>query len=822
MAIQTDGVRSIGVSITVIVSLLQAFFCHSAVADKGAPAREFDKSTILVRFQASAAKSARDALCDSVGGVVEHEYSLVPNLICLRINVSVAEALSAFQARPDLVQYAEPNRYLQAVATPNDHLYSSLQWGAINTGQIIDISWTPVPVPGFDQTGTPGADANLEAAWDITTGDADFVIAVIDTGIDHNHLDLDPNIWENPGETGVDGMGNLMSTNGIDDDSNGYIDDVRGWDFVNDDNDTTGDNPFHGSHVAGILGAAGNNGIGIAGVNWRCKIMPLQFLDATGFGLCSDAARAIEYACDKGVKVSNNSYGDPNVDQSLLDAVTAARDMGHLFVAASGNNGNSLPFYPASFDLDNIISVAAVDNLDQLAGFSNFGATSVDLGAPGVGVPSTVNQNGQMTFESLQGTSMASPQVAGAAALLWSAMPGWTFTQVRSQILSTVRPIPALVDVTVTEGTLDVGAALAIVPKPPRIEVIGEIPSALEPGFPTILTVLIDPRDDTLVAGTQQLHLRTNGGTFASSTLTPIGGDLYETQITVNSCTEEPEFYLSVEGANSGTVTLPPEGATHPSAVPAGVQKVAFADSFETDLGWVSGAPGDNATTGIWDRMDPQGTAHPNGDILQPENAFDGAVCWATGGLSLGAWFANDVDNGTTTLTSPVIDLSGAHSATMSYARWYSTDTGPNPSIDNLVIDISDDGGGSWTNAETVGPTGVETSGGWFKHSLRVEDFASLTNSIRIRVIASDPNPTGSVLEAAFDDFRITAVTCCDGDGDSDNDGDLDLTDFDAFAACLDGPAAGLTSGCACFDLNGDGNIELNDYSTLQEMFTRS
>ena len=233
------------------------------------------------------------------------------------------------------------------------------------------------------------------------------MVAIIDTGIDYTHPDLAANIWTNPGEIAGDG---------IDNDGNGYVDDVHGYDFVNNDGDPMDDH-FHGTHTAGTVGAVGNNGVGVTGVNWQVKLMALKFLGASGSGSVSGAVSALEYAVTMGVRLSNNSWGGGGYSQALYDAIKNSQVIGHVFVAAAGNSGvNSdlQPAYPASYDLDNIISVAAIDSSDNLASFSNRGVVTVDLAAPGVAVLSTVLGGG---YASYSGTSMATPHVTGAAAL---------------------------------------------------------------------------------------------------------------------------------------------------------------------------------------------------------------------------------------------------------------------------------------------------------------------------------------------------------------------------------------------------------------------
>jgi subtilisin family serine protease len=275
----------------------------------------------------------------------------------------------------------------------------------------------------------------------------------VDTGIDYNHADLTHNMWRNPGEL----------PNGLDDDNNGFVDDISGVDFANDDADPT-DDSSHGTHVAGIVGAEGGNGIGGVGVNWKVRLVALKFLDENGEGNTANAAEAIDYAVKAGARVINASWGGPGFSFALSKAIRNAGNQGVLVVAAAGNEGensDSEPEYPASYDLPNVISVAATDAGDGLVDFSNYGARTVDLGAPGDEIYSTVPKFASPSgFAYFSGTSMAAPFVSGAAALYLSRTPSATVTQVRDALLQTVDPVPALAGKTVTGGRLNLGRAL--------------------------------------------------------------------------------------------------------------------------------------------------------------------------------------------------------------------------------------------------------------------------------------------------------------------------------------------------------------------------
>ncbi len=356
--------------------------------------------------------------------------------LSLPASLNVKQAIKLY-LKNSLVEYAEPNylRYLDQT-TPNDPRFGDL-WGLENVGQFV---------------GTFDADVDAPEAWDTTTGGSGVVVAIIDSGIDMAHEDLAGNLWVNPGE---------IPGNGLDDDSNGYIDDVNGWDFARNDNDPSDTETScggHGSHTAGTVGAVGDNGIGVTGVNWDVQLMPLKIFK-TYFGIfCSASSAAIisaiDYSAMMGARVSNNSYGGGPFSQSEFDAIQASKT---LFVAAAGNDGSnndSVPSYPSNYALDNVVSVAATDNNDLIASFSNYGAVSVDLSAPGVNILSTLPGN---NYDFYNGTSMASPHVAGVGALLLAQDSNLTINEIKWRILNSAdwKNLPVL-----TGGRLNADGAL--------------------------------------------------------------------------------------------------------------------------------------------------------------------------------------------------------------------------------------------------------------------------------------------------------------------------------------------------------------------------
>ena len=342
--------------------------------------------------------------------------------------VAVTDAVERLQRDPR-VEFVEPNYVLHADQLfPNDPRFAE-QWGLHNAGQ---------------PAGKADADIDAPEAWTGGTGGA-VLIGVIDSGIELNHPDLKNNLFTNPGE---------IPSNGVDDDGNGYVDDVHGWDFVNDDNDPD-DDSGHGTHVGGIIAASGGNAVGVTGVCWSARMLPLKFLDETGSGATSDAILAIQYAVRMGAKVANASWGSFFYSSALRAAIHEAGEHGLLLITASGNDAldNELhPHYPSDYDLDNIISVTSTDRNDALSFFADYGAQSVDLGAPGYDVLSTFPGG---RYVRLAGTSMSCAFVSGAACLLWSRAPLMTAGEVKSSILASVDRLPSLAGKTVTGGRLN-------------------------------------------------------------------------------------------------------------------------------------------------------------------------------------------------------------------------------------------------------------------------------------------------------------------------------------------------------------------------------
>jgi len=347
------------------------------------------------------------------------------------------EALKEQLLADPRIEAVEFNHNISIEAKTNDTEFSEL-WGLHNTGQT---------------GGTRNADINAPQAWNTQMGSEDVVVAVVDTGVDYEHPDLEDNMWTNSGET---------AGNSKDDDGNGFVDDVYGYDWFDSDSDPMDDHS-HGTHVAGIIGAVGDNDLGVAGVSPEVSIMALRFMGADGSGTTAEVAQAIVYAVDNGADIINASFASTNSSTLMEEAIEYAEEEGVLFVAAAGNDGednDETPNYPASYDISNILAVAATDSDDKLADFSNYGATSVHMAAPGESILSTTLDD---DYEYKSGTSMATPHVAGAAAVLLAEKPNLSVTRLRNLVRSRGRKLNSLEDKTTSGRRLNLLTALNVI-----------------------------------------------------------------------------------------------------------------------------------------------------------------------------------------------------------------------------------------------------------------------------------------------------------------------------------------------------------------------
>ena len=424
----------------VLVAVVSIVLMTSGVSVAGQPTphAEYKYGELIVKYRPGKSGEARTALHQRYGSQKIREYpEYALEQVKLRAGQSVQEAISIFES-DDAVEYAEPNYVLHTNVVPSDSYWPYL-WGM--------------------------AKISSPAAWDTTTGSQSVVIGTIDTGIDYTHPDLAANVW-----TGTDGS--------------------HGYNAITHTRDPKDDNG-HGTHVAGTIGGVGNNGSGVVGVNWQVKIMACKFLDATGSGYTTDAIECLSYfrnqkAAGVNIIATNNSWGGTSYSQALSDAINAQRDI--LFIAAAGNNATDndiIASFPANYELPNVLAVAATDSVDALATFSQYGRRTVDVGAPGVGIYSTL-LNG--SYGSYSGTSMATPHVTGLAGLIKAQTPGADWRTIKNLLLATGDNITPLTTKTLTGKRINAFTAMNCVDS--RLLAAIQYPKTIYVGVPATLSAL--------------------------------------------------------------------------------------------------------------------------------------------------------------------------------------------------------------------------------------------------------------------------------------------------------------------------------------------
>ena len=709
---------------------------------------------VIVRFnEDTSLESARRKLAEPRWYVTKE---LVGKLDMFLVEILDGKTVS--EARLELetmetVMYASPDHIVSSrQTTPNDSSFGS-QW-ALNQSN--------------------DADIDAVEAWDFGTGSRDYVCAVVDGGCQVNHSDLAANIWVNQAEA--------SGSSGVDDDGNGYVDDVNGWNAFNN-NGNVGSSD-HGTHVSGTVGAVGNNGIGVSGVSWEVGVMPI----AGSSGSTSTVLIAYNYALAQKdiwlasggsagacVVSTNSSFG---IDQANCNSgtyqpwnnmYTLMGESGILSCAATANanwNIDSVGDVPTGCNSDFMVAVTNTTSSDAKASSAGYGVVSIDLGAPGTGILSTVPNN---SYASYSGTSMATPHVAGAIPYLFSvaspaflahhaANPGDAAQEMKRMILENVDILPTLSSVTVSGGRLNLFKAAEearVWPGGPTIlfSYPNGRPEVLSPSGDSVQVLLTETQPGTLDGSSPTLHYNDGSGWIASA-LAPSSSNNWLALFGATSCASTVEWYVSAD-TTDGNSWRDPVSSNHSSLSAEGTPTIA-SDDMETAAGWTGGVAGDNATTGVWVRVDPIATAAQSGNDHSPS----GTQCWVTGqGTNGGSLGENDVDGGSTTLLSATYDLSGATNPTISYWRWYSNDSGASPGADSFSVDISNNNGSTWTHVEVVGPTGSGTSGGWIQHSFLVSDLVSPTAQVKLRFIASDLG-SGSIIEAAIDDLAIQDLDC--------------------------------------------------------------
>jgi subtilisin-like proprotein convertase family protein/subtilisin family serine protease len=535
----------------------EATFTEEALSEGGP---SYDENSILVKFRDTAGVSTLDDALTLVGGKIQDanrdrkddRFAQIAKGRLARVDLTgrykATAAIEQLEKHP-AIEYAEYNYIVHVLGTPNDPSFGEL-WGLNNTGQA---------------GGTANADISAVDAWDVTTGNSDVIVGIVDTGIDYNHPDLAANIWRNPGE---------IAGNGVDDDGNGYIDDIHGINAITGSGDPFDDNA-HGTHCAGTIGGVGNNGVGVAGVNWNVSLIGLKFLSGSGSGTTDDAIEAINYAValkNRGVdiRVLSNSWGGGGFSQALFDAIAAANNAGILFVAAAGNassNNDTTANFPSNYDVPNVVAVASTTRTDGLSSFSNFGATTVDLGAPGSDILSTTPGN---TYQVFSGTSMATPHVSGAAALVLAANNTLSVAELKDILLSSGDPISSLAGRTVSGKRLNVAAALDLAgPPQPRFNLnLSPTSRAINQGQSTTFTV--DVASVAGFASNVNLSVTSSPALNATTSFTPnpvAPGSSSTLSIATTTATTAGTYTLTITGTSGSlvksrtvTLTVRPEG----------------------------------------------------------------------------------------------------------------------------------------------------------------------------------------------------------------------------------------------------------------------
>ena len=553
---QIPAVKSREAFFSTTIFLLLAFGAGSAHAQNKdqfiTVGRERVHATrILARYRAGVPALQQQAVLLQQGVTIRRQFSTIPGLVVFDVKkgpvlaavngagqkpplTELAERMAALKAT-GLFAYVEPDYEVHATAMPTDSAFvDGTLWGLRNVGQ---------------NGGAAGADIGATAAWDITTGSTNVIVAIIDTGIRYTHNDLAAQMWRNPGE---------IPGNGIDDDGDGFVDDVFGINAILNNGDPMDDND-HGTHVAGTIGAAANDGHPHVGVAWNVRLMACKFLDSNGSGAISDAIECINFAVQHGARILNNSWGGGGFSQGLLDAITAARNQGVLFVAAAGNSAGNNDFsasYPASYDVDNIIAVAAIDRSDNLANFSNFGSNTVHLGAPGVAIYSST-KGSDSEYQIFSGTSMATPHVVGVAALIRAYYPNIGLVELRQRLLLGTIPISSLQGKTVSGGRLNAYYSLVATPDGLlELSLKAQSGQALSAGSVTPLYVQVTDLAPVLgatvtatVAGLTNLTFLDNGlppdvtagdGVYSANLIVPTGTNSLTVTVDVSAAGKNP------------------------------------------------------------------------------------------------------------------------------------------------------------------------------------------------------------------------------------------------------------------------------------------
>jgi len=615
--------------------------------------------------------------------------------------VDVDENLIEVLESDDRVAFAEPNYLLQINQEPPSDPHFERLWGLHNTGQT---------------GGTADADIDALEAWEIGTGSDDIIIAVIDTGIEVEHEDLIPNLWTNPKEC-PRGVGRCVE-NGIDDDNNGYVDDFHGINAINNSGRLL-DDYGHGTHVAGIAAAAGDNRKGVVGVSWNAKILGCKFITAFGTGTTSNAVKCFNYIYDlrtkqkQNIVVTNSSWGGGSPSQALREAM--GRVDSPLHVCSAGNSNSNRKLYPAAYDLDNIISVAATDHDDIYAGFSSWGEDWVDLAAPGVSILSTI-PSGRCPmclpsgYGSTSGTSMSAPYVTGAAALIWSEFEGLNNDQVKQRILSGVDALPEQSKKTLTNGRLNLFNSMEKDTTPPATV------SDLSPSGVLLTKILLSwtaTGDDGFTGQSTAYDVRYDTAPISNATwdsaqqvaTAPIpGASGTREELEVSGLEPDTTYYFALRVAdNVGNVS----DLSNIVIARTSAGTIVFEDDMESGAGkWTIEDPDDS----LWHLSSLR--------FNSPETS------WYYGRERQRNYDTGEENEGT--ITSGVIDIAGADDALLTFYEW--SEVQRNTRFDRTRVQISTDGTTWRTVFESHG-----TEGNWARRDVDLSQAVSDSGSIQIR-----------------------------------------------------------------------------------------
>lgn len=637
-------------------------------------------------------------------------------------------------------------------------------------------------------------------AWDIQTGSDTVVIAIIDTGVDTDHPDLINNLWNNPNE---------IPDNGIDDDLNGKIDDIYGWDFSSGNSDVnhqwgwhTWNAEDHGTHCAGIASGVTNNLIGIAGASHHSKIMACQIFPWTSDAA---AANALIYAADNGAHIISNSWGGGGSSTTIQSAILYARNTQNALVLfAAGNDGSSSPHYPGAND--GVICVGATNSSDNRASFSNYGSW-VDMCSPGTGIWSCVdpeNPAHNNQYDAWDGTSMATPLAAGIAALIKSQFPNMSVEDLENRLIDGD-------DVGSLQMGLRINALKALtafnISHTPQVNIT-------DPNNPTTISVEIFAAEGATFS--VDLSYSISGSVFTDLVMIENTLGIWTADIPAQEGGAVVEYYIHAVDGDGNEAFHPLSAPTFPHFFLVGslgfFTTISF-DDVEADQGWSLGVTGDNASAGIWVREDPVGTWEAS-DPVQPEDDHTGSgtTCFVTAnaeftGENAGA---GDVDGGYTTLESPLFPIAPGLSPIVSYWRWYSNDLGFNPGTDSWQVQIRnlDE---AWITLEQT----TQADNSWIEKQFLVKNYIDNPSFIQLRFIADDSGE-GSLVEAAVDDIRIFyAGESAFIPGDVNLDGSISVQDVVLLVGHILGTSTLTGNAVFAADYNLDGSVNVQDVITL-------